>query len=136
MDTTRVVIDTDILIDLLRNVKKVLEFVGDMERKGWILSTTIINAFELYHGAYRSKKQAENLASTRKLLERLIILGMSLKSAENAGRVYAELEIKGQPIGLRDAMIGSIALTRSYALVTRNIEHLQKISGLSLIPAP
>jgi len=136
MDITRVVIDTDILIDLLRNVKKVLEFVSNMESYGWTLSTTIINAFELYHGAYRSKKQAQNLASTRRLLERLIILRMNLKSAENAGRIYAELEIKGQPIGLRDAMVGSIALTRGYALATRNVEHLQKIPGLSLIPAP
>ena len=136
MGITKVVIDTDILIDLLRNVKKDLEFISDMERKRYVLSTTIINAFELYYGAYRSKKQAENLASTKKLLERLIILRMSLKSAENAGRIYAELEIKGQPIGLRDAMVGAIALTRGYTLATRNIEHLQKISGLTLIPAP
>jgi len=136
MENTRVVIDTDILIDLLRNVKKVFEFIGNMERKGYVLSTTIINAFELYHGAYRSKKQAENLASTKKLLERLIILRMSLKSAENAGRIYAELEMKGQPIGLRDAMVGAIALTRGYTLATRNVEHLRKISGLTLIPAP
>jgi len=136
METTRVVIDTDILIDLLRNVKKVLEFIGNMERKGYILSTTIINAFELYHGAYKSKKRAENLASTRRLLERLIILKMGLKSAENAGRIYAELEMKGQPIGLRDAMVGAIALTRGYTLATRNIEHLQRIPGLTLIPAP
>jgi len=136
MEITRVVIDTDILIDLLRNVKEVLEFISDMERKGYILSTTIINAFELFNGAYRSKKQSENLASTRKLLERLIILGMSLKSAENAGRIYAELETKGQPIGLRDAMVGAITLTRGSTLATRNIEHLQRIPGLTLIPAP
>jgi len=136
MEITRVVIDTDILIDLLRNVKKVLEFISNMEREGYILSTTIINAFELYHGAYRSKKQAENLASTRKLLERLIILGMGLKSAENAGRIYTELEVRGQAIGLRDTMVGAIALTRGYTLATRNIEHLQKIPGLTLIPAP
>jgi len=136
MEITRVVMDTDVLIDLLRNVKKVVEFISNMEREGYVLSTTIINAFELYYGAYRSKKQAENLASTRKLLERLIILGMNLKSAENAGHIYADLQIKGQPIGLRDAMVGAIALTRGYNLATRNIEHLQKIQGLSLIPAP
>jgi len=136
MGITKVVIDTDILIDLLRNVKKDLEFISDMERKSYVLSTTIINAFELYYGAYRSKKQAENLASTRKLLERLIILGMGLKSSENAGRIYAELEMRGEPIGLRDAFVGAIALTRGYTLVTRNIEHLQRIPGLTLIQAP
>lgn len=136
METTRVVIDTDILIDLLRNVPQVVNFIGDMERKGCSLSTTIINAFELYHGAYKSRKRVENLASTKKLLERLIVLRMSLRSAESAGRVYAELEAKGQPIGLRDAIIGAITLTEGYVLATRNVEHLQKIQGLTLIPAP
>jgi len=136
METARVVIDTDILIDLLRNMRKIVDFIDGMERKGCLLSTTIINAFELYHGAYKSKKRAENLVSTKRLLERLIILKMSLRSAENAGRVYAELEMKGQPIGLRDAIIGAIALTGGYALATRNVEHLQKIPGLTLIRAP
>lgn len=136
METARVVIDTDILIDLLRNIPQVVNFISDMERKECLLSTTIINAFELYHGAYKSKKRIENLSSTKRLLERLIVLKMGLKSAESAGRVYAELEAKGQPIGLRDAIIGAITLTEGYILATRNVEHLQKIQGLTLIRAP
>ena len=136
MEITRVVIDTDILIDLLRNITKVVDSIREMERKGYLLSTTIINAFELFHGAYKSKKHEENLASTKKLLKRLIILKMGLRSAQNAGRIYAELEAKGQPIGLRDAMIGAIALTTGYTLATRNVEHLQKIKGLNLMPLP
>lgn len=136
METSKVVIDTDILIDLLRGIETVVNFISDMERKGCPLSTTVINAFELYYGAHKSKKRTQNLASTKQLLERLFILKMSLRSAENAGRIYAELEEKGQPIGLRDAMIGAIALTQGYTLTTRNVEHLQKIQGLTIIPAP
>lgn len=136
METSKVVIDTDILIDLLRGIETVVNFISDMERKGCQLSTTVINAFELYYGAHKSKKRTQNLASTKQLLERLFILKMSLRSAENAGRIYAELEEKGQPIGLRDAMIGAIALTQGYTLTTRNVEHLQKIQGLTIIPAP
>jgi len=136
MEITQVVIDTDILIDLLRNVKTTVNFLSEMERKGALLSTTNINAFELYHGAYKSKKREENLLATRKLIDRLIIVKMGLKSAEVAGHIYADLEAKGQPIGLRDAIIGAITLTKGYALATRNVEHLKKIQGLTLIPAP
>ncbi len=136
MEITRVAIDTDVLIDLLRNKGKVVDFIGDMERKGYLLSTTVINAFELIHGAYRSKKSTENLASTKRLLERLVVLEMDLSSAENAGRIYSELEAKGKSIGLRDAMMGAIALTKGYTLATRNVGHLQKIEGLNLISAP
>jgi len=136
MEITKVVIDSDILIDLLRNVKEAVDFASKMEEEGILLATTIVNAFELYHGAYKSRKREENLTATRKLLDRLVLLKMGLKSAEVAGRIYAELEAAGEPIGLRDAFIGAISLTRGYALATRNIEHLKKIQGLSLLPAP
>jgi len=136
MEATRTVIDTDILIDLLRNVKKVVGFLAEIEERGNLLSTTVINAFELYYGAHKSKEREQNLLATRKLLNRLILLPLELRSAETAGRIYAELETKGQPIGLRDALIGAITLTRGFAIVTRNVEHFQKITGLTVITAP
>jgi predicted nucleic acid-binding protein len=128
--------DTDILIDLLRNETKVVDSISEMERKGWLLATTIINAFELFYGAYKSKNRQKNLASAKTLLERLVVMNMGLTSAQNAGRVCAELEREGQSIGLRDAMIGAIALTMGYSLATRNTEHFKKIAGLNLTPIP
>ena len=136
MEATRTVIDTDILIDLLRNVKKVVAFLAEIEERGNLLSTTVMNAFELYYGAHKSREREQNLLATRKLLNRLILLPLELRSAETAGRIYAELETKGQPIGLRDALIGAITLTRGFAIVTRNVEHFQKITGLTVITAP
>ncbi|MEM2904475.1 MAG: type II toxin-antitoxin system VapC family toxin [Candidatus Bathyarchaeia archaeon] len=136
MEITQAVIDTDILIDLLRNVESVVDFIREMENRGTHLSTTIINAFELYHGAYKSRRREENLSATRKLLGRLTLLTMGSKSAQTAARIYAELEAAGQPIGLRDVFIGAITLTRGYTLVTRNIEHLKRVPGLSVTPAP
>jgi len=136
LEPNRAVIDTDILIDLLRNETKVVDSLTEMERKGYLLATTIINAFELFHGAYKSRRREKNVASTKNLLGRLVILKMGLTSAQNAGRIYAELETKGRPIGLRDSMIGAIALTKGYSIATRNVEHFQKIKDLKLIPIP
>ncbi|MEM3958170.1 MAG: type II toxin-antitoxin system VapC family toxin [Thermoproteota archaeon] len=130
------IIDTDVLVDLLRGLEKTVTFIAELENKGSRLSTTVINVFELYYGAYKSKKRVQNLAATRKLLRRMVILKMNLKSAEKAGQIRAELESGGHPIGIRDIMISAIALTRGYTLVTRNIAHLQKIKGLNLIAAP
>jgi len=132
----RVVIDTDLLVDLLRDVRNVVDFIDEIEKKGYLLSTTIINAFELFYGAYKSKKRAQNLAATKRLLDRLIVLRMNLKSAEKAGQIHVELEAKGQLLGIRDAMISAITLTKGYSLVTRNIQHLQKIKELALIAVP
>ena len=136
MEIARVIVDTDILIDLLRNVERVVGFLAEMEGKRVTLSTTLINAFELYYGAHKSKRREENVAATRKLLNRLLLLTLSPRSTEIAGSIYAELEEKGQPIGLRDALIGGISLTKGCSIITGNVEHFQRIPGLTVIPAP
>jgi tRNA(fMet)-specific endonuclease VapC len=136
MEAPRIVIDTDILVDLLRNVKKVVAFLAEIEERGSLLATTVVNVFELVYGAHKSREREQNLLATRKLLDRLILLSLELGSAETAGRIYAELETKGQPIGLRDALIGAIALTEGFTIVTRNVGHFQKITGLTVITAP
>jgi len=68
-----------------------------------------------------------------KLLSRLVILPLTSRSAQKAGHIYAELETKGQSIGLRDTLIGAIALTREYNVATLNVEHFNKIDDLKII---
>jgi tRNA(fMet)-specific endonuclease VapC len=136
MDPTGTVIDTDILIDLLRNTEETITFLKEIEENETPLSTTAINAFELYYGAHKSKQQKQNLKATTKLLNRLIILPLDQTSAETAGHIYAELETKGQPIGLRDSLIAAITLTKGFKIATKNVKHLQKITGLTIMVPP
>jgi len=55
MEGTRVILDMDVLIDLLRGVAGVVDSIGGMEGRGYVLATTVINAFELFYGAYKSR---------------------------------------------------------------------------------
>jgi predicted nucleic acid-binding protein len=135
-DEERIIIDTDVLVDMLRGEEKTVKVISEFESRKRILSTTVINVFELYYGAYKSKKRLQNLNATRRLLERIIVLKMGSKSAEKAGQIYAELEAMGQTIGLRDLMVGAIAVSRGYTLITGNVKHMQKIKGLNLMAAP
>ncbi len=135
METAKTIIDTDILIDLLRNKKETVAFVTQMEEKRVLLSTTVINAFELYHGAHKSKNRRKNLLATKKLLNKLFVFPLTPRSAQKAGRIYADLELKGQSIGLRDTFIGAIALTNGVSVTTRNTEHFRKIWNLKIITA-
>jgi tRNA(fMet)-specific endonuclease VapC len=133
MEPSRTIIDTDILIDFLRNQKEAVAFITQLEEKKTRLSTTAINAFELYYGAHKSRQSVQTLQSTKKLLDRLVLLPLTPRSAQRAGHIYAELELEGQPIGLRDTFIAAIALTRKYSVATRNTEHFKKVKGLTLI---
>ena len=129
----RTIIDTDILIDFLRNKKEAVLLVTNLEDKKTLLATTAINAFELYYGAHKSRQSAQNLQATKTLLERLILLPLTPRSAQRAGHIYAELELEGNPIGLRDTFIAAIALTRKCSVATRNTEHFKKVKGLTVI---
>jgi tRNA(fMet)-specific endonuclease VapC len=135
MEPNRTIIDTDILIDFLRNRKEAVAFVTQLEEKKTLLSTTAINAFELYYGAHKSRQSVQTLQSTKKLLDRLVLLPLTSRSAQRAGHIYAELELEGQPIGLRDTFIAAIALTRKCSVATRNTEHFKKVKGLTVITA-
>lgn len=132
METARTIIDTDLLIDLLRNEKEAVALVTQIEKKKNLLSTTTINAFELYYGAHKSKKHEQNLQATKKLLARLSVLPLTSMSAQKAVHIYAELEKEGQTIGLRDTFIAAIALTRGFNVATRNTEHFKKIKSLKV----
>lgn len=133
METVKTVIDTDLLIDLLRNQKQATAFIAKLEDKNYVLATTAINVFELHHGAHKSQESERNLQAINVLIGRLSILPLTSKSAQKAGHIYAKLEREGQPIGLRDTLIAAIALTRGCSVATRNHQHFNRISDLELI---
>ena len=133
METLKTVIDTDLLIDLLRNQKQATAFITKLEEKNYILATTAVNIFELHHGAHKSVESEKNLQAIHVLISRLSILPFTSKAAQKAGHIYAQLERQGQPIGLRDTLIAAIALTRECSVATRNQAHFSRISDLEII---
>jgi len=132
MALSRVILDTDVLIDFLRNKPDARAMVAEMEKK-LMIATTTVNVYELFFGAHKSNQKEKSLQATRMLLLRLPILPLTSKAAETAGHLKAVLEAEGQSIGLGDVFIAAIALTKGYGLVTRNVDHFRKIEGLSII---
>ncbi len=133
MENSTVILDTDILVDLLRNKKEAKVLVAELEEKGFAMLTTVITVFELYYGAHKSGQNEKRLQTTKTVLKSLPILPLTSVSARKAGHIHANLDAKGQSIGIGDALIGAIALTRGFGLVTRNDEHFKRIEGLNII---
>ena len=132
MDIKAVCLDTDILVDHLRGEEKAVHQIQELEASGGILSTTTINAFELYYGAQKTEKRERSRDAVKKLLGRLIIHDFTEKTAEKAGEIVAHLEAEGNPIEFRDAFIGATAIANKSTLFTRNIRHFERISELEL----
>ncbi|MDW7726423.1 MAG: type II toxin-antitoxin system VapC family toxin [Candidatus Methanoperedens sp.] len=124
-----VVIDTDVLIDLLRDKEYAVSKIKELEKEDE-LATTDINAFELYFGAYNSRDKERNIVSTRGLLGTLKLLHTQEDSMEMAGRIFAERKAKGKMIEIRDLLIAAITLQNGYRLFTNNVSHFEGIEGL------
>jgi len=125
---TSVVLETDVLVSDLRGKTTILR---ELEGKDPV--TTMVNAFELFHGAYNSKESSANLSATRGLLGSLRLVGLSVKAAERAGEVLAQAQESGQTIEIRDLLIGCIAREEELSLLTHNTKHFRKIPGLTVL---
>ncbi len=133
MAKPNICLDTDVLIDTLRNHTNTVKFIRQLESKGAELSTTTINTFELFYGAHKTAKNEQNIQATKTLLSRLVIYDFDASAAELAGEIQVALEASGHPIGFRDLFIGTTAIVNSQQLLTRNIKHFELIPGLALV---
>jgi len=128
----KICLDTDFLVALLRGVPEAVRKAKELDSIEAEISTTSMNAFEIYLGAFRSKNAAENVKRADDLLGSMNILNLTLESSRKSSEILSELMRRGEPIGLRDAIIAGIALVNGYTLVTRNVEHFRRVTGLSV----
>ncbi|MBI2929191.1 MAG: type II toxin-antitoxin system VapC family toxin [Verrucomicrobia bacterium] len=85
---------------------------------------------ELYYGARKSERPVQNLAVLAVFFERFTSLPFDDPAAEAYGRIRAELEAAGTPIGPNDLLIAAIALSRQVTVVTRNSSEFSRVPGL------
>jgi predicted nucleic acid-binding protein len=126
------IVDTSILIDLLREKDYAVRLIKELEEEVE-LATSAITVFGLYRGVYKSQNQEKNLASVKGLLNTLRLLNTDEDSMEIAGKITARLEREGKMMDIRDLLIASIALVNDFGVVTNNIEHFNKIPHLKLV---
>jgi tRNA(fMet)-specific endonuclease VapC len=136
LEASTVCLDTSVLVDNLRGRRETVDYIRKLEAAGTGLSTTTINSFELFYGAYRSVRREKNLAATKALLRRLVVVELSEAASEEAGKLLAMLESKGEGIDFRDILIAAISKTQEMVFVTRNTEHFSSIPGLEILEAP
>ena len=98
-----ILIDTTILIELLRGNQKTRELFEKW--KNTRLATSHINAFELYFSAHRSEKKEQNIQSVKGLLNALHLLPTTEDSMEGAVAIAAKLTKEGSRIEIRDLLI-------------------------------
>lgn len=131
METRGLVLDTDVLVSDLRGKTSLLRVLeGEKD-----LATTVVNAFELFHGAYKSRERSTNLSAAKGILASLKLLLLDLGIAERAGEVLAQAQKSRENLEIRDLLVGCIAREEGFSILTYNTKHFQKIPGLELVDA-
>ncbi|HEX8044515.1 type II toxin-antitoxin system VapC family toxin [Rhizobium sp.] len=87
-----------------------------------------IVAHELFYGAYKGQRVADNLARVDAL--QFETLDFDREDARKAGEIRAALAILGTPIGAYDVLIAGQAVARDLILITHNVREFQRVENL------
>ncbi len=124
-------LDTNICIYIIkRKPEKVLKSFN-IHKPGEVAISNITVA-ELNFGIAKSSKPDENTIALREFLQPLVVLDYVQSDADAYGKIRAELEKKGLPIGAMDLLIASQAVSRDLILVTNNESEFKRIKGIRI----
>lgn len=121
-------LDTNIIIALQKQHPILLKKMFAHKVEDFALSNIVL--FELAFGAFNSQKVDDNLRKINQI--RFPTLVFSGKDAYHAGKIRADLQKKGTPIGAYDLLIAGQAIAQNLTLITHNVKEFERVEGLKL----
>ncbi len=126
----KALLDTDILSEILKAknaavVSKAVAYKENFER----FTISVITVMEVVKGL-RKVGRADALEKFLNGLQAIEVIPFEQNCSILAGRMFADLERVGQPIGKADPMIAAIAVQHNLTLVTGNTAHYQRLQEL------
>jgi tRNA(fMet)-specific endonuclease VapC len=126
----KALLDTDIFSEILKGIDSHVVAQATAYRAifgRYIIST--ITVLEVVKGLHKMQRE-DRIEQFLDGLVTVDVLTLDVQSADLAGRIYADLERTGQPIGRADPIIAAIALRHGFTLITGNQAHYQRIQDL------
>ncbi len=126
---SRSVLDTDIFSEVLKGVDQRVAARAEAYRTTYGYYTiSSITVMEIVKGFHKLQRE-DRIDRFRSVVSTVDLLLLDAPIAELAGRIYADLERTGQPIGWADPIIAACALHHGLVLVTGNTEHYTQIQA-------
>ncbi len=91
-----------------------------------------ITMAELQYGIMKSSNPEKNNIALNKFVTPLKVLDFDFKATVEYGKIRANLERKGTPIGPLDTLIGAHSKSLNLTLVTNNEREFSRITGLRI----
>ncbi|MCB0197177.1 MAG: type II toxin-antitoxin system VapC family toxin [Anaerolineae bacterium] len=123
----RLLLDTNIVIAFFAQEQDISDRMEAAE--AFFIPSIVLG--ELYFGARKSGKPAQNLKLIDELAAKTKILDCNAETAQQYGQLKATLRRKGRPIPENDIWIAAIAVQHNLTLITRDA-HFNQVDDLSI----
>ena len=111
----RLLLDTSVLIDVLRSRRGRRELLAELVRGGHSLATTALNVAEVFAGM-----RPEEQIQTQAFLDAVDCYPLTRTAGQLAGTLKHQWARKGRTLTIADAIVAAIALERDCTLITDN----------------
>ena len=125
----KVLLDTNICIYMIKNKPPAVRKRFEALVPGSIFVSAVTVA-ELRYGVEKSAAKEKNALALESFLLPLEIVAFDYESALVYGKIRADLERQGMPIGGMEMLITAQALAHNFTLVTHNLREFQRVQGL------
>lgn len=128
----RYMLDTNICIYIIKHKpEKVCKELQKHDPSEVCISS--VTYAELIHGVEKSAAIEKNRLALALLLANIEIMNFDVNAANCYGKIRADLEKKGTPIGPLDMMIAGHAQSLSYTVVTNNVKEFSRVTNLDIV---
>ena len=127
----RYMLDTNICIYAIKH-KPEQVFMRLQEHDPIDICISSVTYAELVHGVEKSKAIEKNRVALALLLANIEIMNFDSLAAESYGKIRADVEEAGTPIGPLDMMIAGHAKALGYTVVTNNTKEFERVKGLKI----
>jgi len=128
MDAPRYCLDTNVLIDFLRNREPGASAVEKVVKEAACF-VTAVTVYELLFGVARARKKIGEDA----LLGVMSVLPFDGGVAREAASLHASLVQANQDIGVKDVFIAATCLVHDIPVLTSNVRHFSRVPDLQVI---
>ena len=126
----RRLLDTSVCIELIRGRSSDALMARLRRLKVGTVGISAITLAELQYGVARSSDPDRNRIALAQFVAPLVVAPFDDPAASAYGRIRAELQRTGRPIGPLDMLIAAHALSLDAALVTGNQREFRRVPGL------
>jgi tRNA(fMet)-specific endonuclease VapC len=125
-------IDTSILVDAERGR---LDLAAHAPQEDADFFLSVVTVSELMHGLHRARHPSvvnRRAAFVDRMLEQFPIISIDLAVAKVHSRIWADLSLNGEMIGMNDAWIGATCIAHGLTVITSNVREFRRVPGLQI----